>query len=217
MSVLVAATFLLVPARALFFKISPNARECFGVDAKSGDDIVFSFEAIGSDRSVRTSLSFKEQELYSEIKASGNQRITAAEDGQYRLCFKSLLSYVQTISFNVRAQKQETHPEELATLDDSKKLEALVAALEGKVQEISAQQSYATTREAVHRDSKPMHCMPPSAYAMCVCVSIRDDQQPHPMVDLPRGGCVGGAGGFSDLLPQVILRSQTARLMNKGR
>jgi len=153
MSVLVAATFLLVPARALFFKISPNARECFGVDAKSGDDIVFSFEAIGSDRSVRTSLSFKEQELYSEIKASGNQRITAAEDGQYRLCFKSLLSYVQTISFNVRAQKQETHPEELATLDDSKKLEALVAALEGKVQEISAQQSYATTREAVHRDT----------------------------------------------------------------
>uniref|UniRef100_A0A0G4FLM5 GOLD domain-containing protein n=1 Tax=Chromera velia CCMP2878 TaxID=1169474 RepID=A0A0G4FLM5_9ALVE len=139
----------------LFFKLAPNARECFGFAANGQEDIVGSFEAIGGEKSVRVTLTNQQQkeDIYDDSRASHQFRFEKALSGNYQLCFKSLIGYLQTISFSVRVQTHETHPEELATEDDSHRVAATVYKLEEKISEIMSQQEYAITRERIHRNT----------------------------------------------------------------
>eukprot|EP00922_Rhytidocystis_sp_ex-Travisia-forbesii_P002765 GHVS01004074.1.p1 GENE.GHVS01004074.1~~GHVS01004074.1.p1 ORF type:complete len:236 (-),score=33.26 GHVS01004074.1:680-1387(-) len=162
--------FLLVPASALFYESQPNARDCFFLLADVNEEIVGSYETFYGDDVLRVTLDLLDdvvvegqqpaattagggrRQLFHSLKETDKFRVAAPRRGKFALCLRNLLSYEQTVTFNTRVQRtaHETHPQDLATTDQTDKLSDMCESLSGKVEDISYQQSHAVTRESVY-------------------------------------------------------------------
>eukprot|EP00916_Digyalum_oweni_P019271 GHVL01032104.1.p1 GENE.GHVL01032104.1~~GHVL01032104.1.p1 ORF type:complete len:196 (-),score=24.97 GHVL01032104.1:322-909(-) len=147
------AFLLPILSSSLFFKLQPNSKECFVLESTEGNEIVGSYESIGADHAVRASLEYNGAEKFVSHQTASAFHITAEKAGNYVHCFKSLVSHVQLITFNIRSQQSPIHPDDLATADEALRLEQLAMVLENKLIEIANQQEYATMREALQRET----------------------------------------------------------------
>eukprot|EP00922_Rhytidocystis_sp_ex-Travisia-forbesii_P002764 GHVS01004073.1.p1 GENE.GHVS01004073.1~~GHVS01004073.1.p1 ORF type:complete len:241 (-),score=39.47 GHVS01004073.1:829-1551(-) len=165
---------LILPSSALFYESQPNARDCFFLLAEENEEIVGSYETFYGDDVLRVTLDLLDEvpvegqqpsapppsaggrrQLFHSLKETDKFRIAAPRRGKFALCLRNLLSYEQTVTFNTRVQRtaHETHPQDLATTDQTDKLSDMCESLSGKVEDISYQQSHAVTRESVYRQT----------------------------------------------------------------
>lgn len=178
-----AALLPLLVVDALFYESAANARDCFYLIAEKGEEIVGSYETFFGENVLRVTLDMLDEilpgedrtasaaaaaaasaaggggvvakQLFHSLKEADHFQVVAPRKARYALCLRNLLSYEHVITFNARVQKatHETHPQDLATVDQTDKLNDLSALLSGKVEDISNQQSHAITREAIHRST----------------------------------------------------------------
>eukprot|EP00922_Rhytidocystis_sp_ex-Travisia-forbesii_P017308 GHVS01025829.1.p1 GENE.GHVS01025829.1~~GHVS01025829.1.p1 ORF type:complete len:222 (+),score=45.58 GHVS01025829.1:138-803(+) len=165
------SAFLVLSCSALFYESQANARDCFYLAAEEHEEIVGSYETFYGDDVLRVTLDLLDEaadgsgheaggggagkQLFHSLKETDKFRVATPRRGRYALCLRNLLSYEQTVTFNTRVQRSshETHPQDLATTDQTNKLTDLCENLSGKVEDVSYQQSHAITRETVYRQT----------------------------------------------------------------
>eukprot|EP00921_Rhytidocystis_pertsovi_P009426 GHVQ01015161.1.p1 GENE.GHVQ01015161.1~~GHVQ01015161.1.p1 ORF type:complete len:281 (+),score=59.40 GHVQ01015161.1:231-1073(+) len=149
-----------LPASALFYESAPNGRDCFYLEADEKDEMVGSYETFYGDDSLRVTLELVDEsasqntrQLFHSLKEADTLKVAVPQKGKYALCLRNLLSNEQTVTFNIRVQAASlmTHPQDLATADQTETLRDLASQMAGKIEDISAQQGHAITRGEVYR------------------------------------------------------------------
>merc|ERR1712032_73981 len=136
--------------------------ECFKAKPGQGHRLVGTYEADGPTEGITVTVSGPDKkELWRSTEASGKFGVEVMQDGLHELCFETTISETQMVSFNFRVDQHgsdidealDPHHMEFVTKDHTDKVGELVSKLEARAMDILDQQTYAITREAVHRET----------------------------------------------------------------
>ncbi|CAK0875399.1 unnamed protein product, partial [Prorocentrum cordatum] len=146
--------------QALFFELKPGLPgngECFKFNADLGHSFVGNYEADGPEEGIVVRMLDPDMvQLFEHKTPSGKLKHTEAKAGIYQLCFLSTIPEVQMVSFDSRFGLDDEFADDhhlFITQNHTDKVKETVMKLHARTFDIEAQQQFAITREAVHRNT----------------------------------------------------------------
>lgn len=151
---------LLQLSQSLFFQLNGNSESCIGHHVKKSKELWGAYMVSGlSEKKVQVTMYDPKSviEYISDPESSeGKFSVKKPSLGVHRLCFKSLDSNQNSVSFEIKSEERNT--DSLVLDDEIEPFEVSLRQLSRQVENVNRNLHFFKRREKIHRDISERNC-----------------------------------------------------------